>query len=324
VTSGASLALTEADKTPASVTLITREMIAESGARKLDKLLDIYVPNLIRLEVAGGSGPKVGLRGIVGGRNHKTLLLVNGRVTNQRTIYGAVAERFLPLLGDIESIEVVRAPGSSVHGPGAINGVISIRTWGQSATDGLETRVQQGFVEGYSLGEVRFARTFGTDSRVAAYYGIDDYPGAAAEDAPMTFSKTKTLSNGGNLFVAGAPIDSGIVNHNQAFEGVLHHKAHVELRSSNAVLWARFVRGGINYLPARKVFENRQRFEGIMMGLQYQQITIQGEQPLDLGRTSRLQLRAGYDIDDVVKADVSAIPGREYAAAFREDELSLR
>ena len=210
IASGASLTKTEAGKTPASVTLITREMIKEANARSLDELLEIYVPNLIRLEVAGGTGPKVGMRGILGGKNNKTLLLVNGRVMNQRTFYGAVSERFLPLFGDIESIEVVRGPGSSVYGPGAINGVISIRTSALSSSDGLEATFGQSIGEGYTLGEARYARTLGTRSSVFGYYGIDDYRGADPADSPLTFSKTKTLSNGTDLFIAGVAIDSGI------------------------------------------------------------------------------------------------------------------
>ncbi len=324
ISSGASLTRTEAGKVPASVTLITREMIEDSGARNLDELLEIYVPNLIRLEVAGGTGPKVGMRGILGGKNNKTLLLVNGRVMNQRAFYGAVSERFLPLFGDIESIEVVRGPGSSVYGPGAINGVISIRTSAQGLSDGLEATFRQGFVEGYTLGEARFTRTLGARSSLFGYYGIDDYRGADPADSPLTFSKTKTLSDGTDLFTAGVAIDSGIVRHNKALDGKLHHKAHLEVRHGNSALWARFVRGGLHYLPARSVIESRETFEGSVQGLRYQQITMQGEQGVELDPRLMLRLRASYDIHDVVRADVFEIANREFIAAFREDELNLR
>ena len=83
IESGASLTKTEAGKTPASVTLITREMIEESGARSLDELLEIYVPNYMRLRQSTG-GPSFGLRGIISDQNQKTLVLVNGRVVNLR------------------------------------------------------------------------------------------------------------------------------------------------------------------------------------------------------------------------------------------------
>jgi outer membrane receptor protein involved in Fe transport len=324
VSSGASLTKTEAGKTPASVTLITREMIEASGARRLDELLEIYVPNLIRLEVAGGPGPKVGLRGIVGGRSNKTLLLVNGRIMNQRTIYGAISERFMPMLGDIESIEVVRGPGSSVYGPGAINGVISIRTSSQAASDGLVISFRQGFIEGYTMGEVRYARTLGARSSVFGYYGVNDYRGSDPADSPMTFSRTKTLTSDRNLFTAGVAIDSGIVRHNKAFEGQLNHKAHLEVRRGNTHLWARFVRGGLLYLPARSVFESQRKLEGLEEGLQYQQVTVQGEHTVGLGSRTSLQLRASYDIHDVVKDVVAATPNRVHNSAFREDELNAR
>ena len=322
MSSGATLTKTEAGKVPAAVTTIMRQMIIESGARSLDELLEIHVPNLMRLWVAGGAGPKVGLRGIMGGRNHKTLVLVNGRITNQRTIYGAISERFVPMLGDIETIEVVRGPGSSIYGPGAINGVISIRTRTQSSSDGVTTAFRQGFIEGYTLGEVRFARTVGARSGFFGYYGIADYRGAGGADSPLVFSKTKTLDSGTDLFTAGVPIASGIGRDNKALEGKPLHKAHLEYRYRNSLLWARFVRGGILQLPARSFIEARETFES-NQGLRYQQLTVQGEQTLELSRRSRLQLRAGYDIHDIVK-DPGLLSDREYTAAFREDELNLR
>ena len=319
--SGAALTRTEAGKVPAAVTTITRKMIAESGARSLDELLEIYVPNLMRLWVAGGAGPKVGVRGIMGGRNHKTLILVNGRIANQRTIYGAISERFVPLFGDIESIEVVRGPGSSVYGPGAINGVISIKTLTR-ASDGVTTAFRQGFVEGYTLGEVRFAHALGSQSNFLGYYGVADYRGSDAADSPLVFSKTKSLESGVDLFTAGVPIYSGILRDNKALEGKPLHKAHLEYRHGNSLLWARLVRGGILQLPARSFIESQETFES-NQGLRYQQLTMQGEQALKLSRRSRLQLRAGYDIHDIVK-DPGLLTDREYAAAFREDELNLR
>ncbi len=322
ISSGATLTKTEAGKVPAAVTRITRLMIVESGARSLDELLEIFVPNLMRLWVAGGAGPKVGVRGIMGGRNHKTLLLVNGRITNQRTIYGAISERFVPLLGDIESIEVVRGPGSSVYGPGAINGVISIRTLSRSSSEGVTTVFRQGFIEDYTLGEMRFSRTLGARSSSFGYYGIADYRGAGPADSPLVFSRTKSLDSGTELFTAGVPIASGIGRDNRALEGKLLHKAHLEYQHGNSVLWARFVRGSILQLPARSFIESRETFES-SQGLRYQQLTIQVERALDISRRSRLQLTTGYDIHDVVK-DRGVLADREYTAALRENELSLR
>ena len=119
--------------------------------------MELYVPNMLRMGVSGGA-PQGRLRGIVGGRNHKTLLLVNGRAMNQRTIFWAVSERFLPMLGDIEAIEVVRGPGSAVYGSSAINGVVNIRTATGASRPGTEASFRQGVVECYTLGEIRTAR----------------------------------------------------------------------------------------------------------------------------------------------------------------------
>ena len=117
------------------------------------------------------------MRGTVGGRNHKTLLLVNGRVMNQRTIFGAVSERFLPMLGDIEAIEVVRGPVSAVYGSGAINEVVSIKTATGASRPGTEASFRQGVVEGSTLGKISTARQIGSKARLLVYYGIADYRG---------------------------------------------------------------------------------------------------------------------------------------------------
>ena len=78
--------LTEANPrlVPAAVTTITDEQIRASGARSLFELLDIYVPNL-QWWRNHWEPDNMGLRGILSDRDDKYLLLVNGRVMNERT-----------------------------------------------------------------------------------------------------------------------------------------------------------------------------------------------------------------------------------------------
>lgn len=111
---------------PASVTLITDEDIVGSNARNIYDLLEIHVPGAIWMNHE--KGPHPGIRGIIANQNYKYLLLVNGRVLNNKGYSGAKSELEMWDLGDIRRIEVIRGPGSVTYGPGAIAGVIHIVT----------------------------------------------------------------------------------------------------------------------------------------------------------------------------------------------------
>ena len=110
-------ALTETPRNivPATVTRITREDIYNSGARSLNELLDIYVPNLEWVR-HHWENSHIGLRGIISDREDKYLLLVNNRIMNDKTHYGAISERDLVQLQDIDHIDVIRGPGSPCWG----------------------------------------------------------------------------------------------------------------------------------------------------------------------------------------------------------------
>ena len=94
IKSTATLTDTKPRLVPAAVTTVTAEQIKASGARSLFELLDIYVPNLQVIRHHWESD-HMGLRGIINDRDDKYLLLVNGKVINERTHFGALTERDL-------------------------------------------------------------------------------------------------------------------------------------------------------------------------------------------------------------------------------------
>jgi len=114
------------EQIPISKTVIDREQIEMTPARNIYDLLEVYVPGAMWVNHWEGQHP--GIRGIINERNYKFLLLVNGRVVNQKAHNGATAELGLWDLNDIEKIAVFRGPGSVTFGPGAIMGVINITT----------------------------------------------------------------------------------------------------------------------------------------------------------------------------------------------------
>lgn len=111
---------------PASLNTITREDIELTPARNLYDLIETYVPGATWLTFEEGA--QLGIRGIVANRNNKFLLMVNGRVMNNKAHFGALSELEQWDTSDIEKVEVIRGPGSVTYGSGAIGGTINIVT----------------------------------------------------------------------------------------------------------------------------------------------------------------------------------------------------
>ena len=180
--------------TPVSVTTITREMIDVTPARNIADLIEIYVPGALWLDHLA---PRIGIRGLIGDRNYKILLLVNGRNMNQKGSQGATLEILNWDLNDIERIEIIRGPGSVTYGPGAIAGVINIVTHTAATAPGTTlgaeyvTRYNSSGAYGsyghsaegrslYMYGSVR--RTEGVDD--PSFFEINKTSGAAGYTAP--------------------------------------------------------------------------------------------------------------------------------------------
>ena len=187
VISTATLTKTTPRLVPASVTTITAEQIKASGARSLYELLDIYVPNLQVISHHWESD-HMGLRGIINDKDDKYLLLVNGRIMNEHTHYGALTERDLVMLQDIHHIDIVRGPGSALYGPGAISMVINIVTFNANTFKGTEVTGQLGAIDEFYSGEVKHGQAFDdNDGGLFVYAGGGKYDGASKYDAPLDF-----------------------------------------------------------------------------------------------------------------------------------------
>lgn len=112
-----------ADETLAAVTVIGRDEIATSQAQDVAELLRLHAG----IDIARNGGPgqttSVFLRGT--DSNH-TLILIDGVRMNPGTIGNTALQNINP--EQIEKIEIVRGPRSSLYGSDAIGGVIQIFT----------------------------------------------------------------------------------------------------------------------------------------------------------------------------------------------------
>ena len=258
IASTASLTKTKARLVPAAVTTITKDDIQTSGARSLFELLDIYVPNL-QWARNYWEADNLGLRGILNDRDDKYLLLVNGRVMNDHTHYGAVSERDLVMLRDIHHIDVVRGPGSALYGPGAVAMVINIITDNAETFQGTEVSTRAGAIEEFQTVEFRHGQKFKDgDGGIYLYAGSGNYTGANGVHAPQITAIDFPSQTGwwdpawGTLgpfptdgLQAGDPLlNPEIHGDGASARGVAPIKLHAEITKGNWDIWARYTRGG--------------------------------------------------------------------------------
>ncbi len=137
-----------ADETLAAVTVITREDIERSQAKSVAELLAGETG--LDAAVNGGYGKSTSLY-LRGTNSDHTLVLIDGLKINSAT-NGIPSWQYLPL-EQIERIEIVRGPRSSLYGADAIGGVVQIFT--RAPTEHFRAGAEAGY------------GTYGT-SRVAA------------------------------------------------------------------------------------------------------------------------------------------------------------
>ncbi len=109
-----------------STSVITEQDIRLSGITKIPELLR-RLAGVDIMEVTGGQ-TEVSIRGFNQRLSNKTLVLVDGRSV-YADILGATIWQTLSIgVEDIQRIEIVRGPGSSLYGADAFNGVVNIIT----------------------------------------------------------------------------------------------------------------------------------------------------------------------------------------------------
>lgn len=264
---------TENDLSPVPVVIISQTDIELSGARNLDELLEIYVPGFIMM-YKGSEGGALGVRGIISDRNNKVLLLVNGKIMNGRALKGALSERFLTMLNDIERIEVIQSPQSSLYGPGAISSVINIYTK-SGKTEGAENEVQvnQGLVDYFTNIQLRHSNKINNDLSYSIYYGGDYATGTSLDNSPIKYTYNETDGNGDTI-IADQPITHQSSNNlNGSYHNQPRHKAHAQLDYKDWSTWVRFTNGGVNYFPYQGFVINRDNSTLDSTTLRYSHLT---------------------------------------------------
>jgi outer membrane receptor protein involved in Fe transport len=316
VASTATLTETSPRLVPAAMTTITREQIKASGARSLDELLEIYVPNL-QIALHLWEPQHLGLRGSISDRDDKYLLLVNGRVMNERLHYGAIAERDLPLLQDIHHIEVIRGPGSVLYGAGALFMVINIITDNAETFQGCEVTGRAGAFDKFSGVETKYGKKFDDGSGLFLYAGIADQPGASPRDAEFTPGRSWTID--GTEIRGDDPLYNPLLpNHDSAYLDLTRLKIHGEYQRDDWMFWTRYTRGGSNYYPFVACIDHDADGVDPTQGSGYQQLTFLLNKKIPFSEQFDFDGTASYDIMDYERQNGASV----YAS--RQDELNLK
>lgn len=123
-------------RTPAAIFVITHDDIARSGATSIADVLRL-APGVDVARIDSSRNWVVGVRGFGDQFSKSLLVLIDGRSLYTPLFGGVHWSLQNMMLDDIERIEIIRGPGSTVWGANAVDGVINIITRPASKTNGV-------------------------------------------------------------------------------------------------------------------------------------------------------------------------------------------
>lgn len=155
----------------AAVYVIDQEAIHRSGMTSVADLLRL-VPGLTVARL-NGSQWAVASRGFNSRFANKLLVLIDGRSVYSPLFAGVNWDMSMPILDDIERIEVIRGPGASVWGANAVAGVINIITKSAKDTPGGSFTAGAGTTE-RAFSQIRFNGKASADISYRGYLSSHD------------------------------------------------------------------------------------------------------------------------------------------------------
>ena len=129
------------NEVPVPTTLITEEMIRNSGARNLQEVLAIYVPSMNIIDC--NDDINISMRGIYSNGQEKILIMLNGHRLNSYSI-NIAAPDFSMSLEKLKQIEVLRGPASSLYGGVSLTAVVNLITKQGADIDGVKLKAGAG------------------------------------------------------------------------------------------------------------------------------------------------------------------------------------
>jgi len=183
------------NEVPVPTTLITEEMIRNSGARNLQEVLAAYAPGMTLIDC--NDDINIAMRGIYSNGQEKILIMLNGHRLNSYATNIASPD-FSINLDKLKQIEVLRGPASSLYGGVSLTAVVNLITKQGADVDGIEARAGVG-----NYGQVRGSMLFGK-----RYFDLDmliwgSFYRATGEKVFMPREKTALLLEEGDITIGG-------------------------------------------------------------------------------------------------------------------------
>ena len=179
---------------PVPTTLITEQMIRDSGARNLQEVLATYVPGMSIVDC--NDDINIAMRGIFSTGQEKILIMLNGHRLNSYTT-NTSAPDFSLSLEKLKQIEVLRGPASSLYGGVALTAVVNLITKKGADVDGIKARAGYGNY-GQMKADVLFGKRY-YDLDLLLWGSIYDADGEE-RDMPLT---DDTFANDGRKITVG-------------------------------------------------------------------------------------------------------------------------
>jgi outer membrane receptor protein involved in Fe transport len=156
----ASFFVLPAEKVPNTSYRLDFKSFSRLPVRTLADLLDATVPGLF----VGNdrfAGPVLAQRGAMTDSNAKTVVMLDGQNLNQRFAHGYNMALSLPLLGDIDTVEVIQGPGAILYGSGSISGFVNMLPKSGRTSPGLTLTSELGPFDVATTMQTSYGLTYG-------------------------------------------------------------------------------------------------------------------------------------------------------------------
>ena len=247
-----------------AVYVITQEQIARSGLTSVPELLRL-APGIDVVRV-NGSQWSISARGTVGVYSNKLLVLIDGRSLYSPIFAGVYWELGMPLLDDIERIEVIRGPGATIWGANAVLGVINIITKSSKEVRGTTFSAAAGTSDRV-FGSLRSGGALGT----ATYRG---YVGGS-DNGSLADASGRNAGDGWSNLQAGFRMDGSKGRNLWMLAGDMFRASETEM-------------GEYISLPAQRVVQTPSQFNSVAGN-------IASEWRRPVGESGELRVQAYYD-----------------------------
>lgn len=207
----------------AAIFVITNKDLLRWGVTSVPDALR-YVPGL-HVGRIDSSKWAITSRGFNGRFSNKLLVLVDGRSVYTTSFSGVYWEVQDMMIEDIDRIEIIRGPGSTLWGANAVNGVINIITKNAADTqDGLAVAGAGDIEKGF--GRVRWGTASSGDTYARFYakaFSRGDFPRPDGQDAGDSWDQYR----GGFRLDAKQGADIDLTLQGEIYEGTINNQTQV-------------------------------------------------------------------------------------------------